>query len=672
MRNNSKIRNFILAQLGFSRRLFAFFAIRAHSLIMAGAIFCTLAVKLYFAFKVDRVNEYVNWILADIAVLFSIELLLSAVCFRWPGKWMVRASLLIATLVCTWSVINAGWIIATGTQILPYVLLPLIRDPLNALSIVGHHLWRRPLVAVVLLAPSVVALSFIVVVLTRTQLPQRNRNKFSAGALASSILILTTVLAHHTRITNTSAEMTSRQLRYNCHLKAFTSFLGSKPARAAKVNIANKRKIPAFDELIIPILPDGPQKYNVVVIFLEGIQYKLTSLNDDQEDLTPNLAAMAKQGVTFSSYRPSVTHTTKSMFSALTSRFPCVSQDITEAVPAQKPYASLATILKRQLGYRTAFFQSAKGDFECRPGLVHNLGFEKFWARENLNDPNTHLGYLASDEFEMLKPISQWLAQSNEPFLLTVLCSASHDPYEVPEWFAPIETEPIDRYKQTIFYTDAFLAKLDAALAKLNLSDNTIFCVIGDHGEAFGEHGQFGHDRILFEEALLIPWVMRAPGLIEQGTEVTQPVSNIDMTSTILSLLGMDVSKANFDGIDVLAGVEDNRKVYFAGWLQRGPAGFLAGNTKVIFQPSIQMALSCDLALDPNESALQELQLPQAEALIQDILSWRESTIFEPRQRKMGSKLLFDSWVCTWNNRRAWSKYDPDWPSKTKRKKTPR
>jgi hypothetical protein len=26
----------------------------------------------------------------------------------------------------------------------------------------------------------------------------------------------------------------------------------------------------------------------------------------------------------------------------------------------------------------TAFFQSAKGTFESRPGLVHNLGFEKF------------------------------------------------------------------------------------------------------------------------------------------------------------------------------------------------------------------------------------------------------------------------------------------------------
>jgi phosphoglycerol transferase MdoB-like AlkP superfamily enzyme len=44
------------------------------------------------------------------------------------------------------------------------------------------------------------------------------------------------------------------------------------------------------------------------------------------------------------------------------------------------------------LNFRTAFFQSAKGSFEARPGLVYNLGFDKFWARDDLNDPNAFLG----------------------------------------------------------------------------------------------------------------------------------------------------------------------------------------------------------------------------------------------------------------------------------------
>ncbi|MHC4545018.1 MAG: hypothetical protein ACYSYL_10905 [Planctomycetota bacterium] len=64
--------------------------------------------------------------------------------------------------------------------------------------------------------------------------------------------------------------------------------------------------------------------------------------------------------------------------------------------------------------------------------MVYNLGFDKFWARDDLNDPNAFLGYLACDEFSMLGPITEWIKAEERPFLLTILCSVTHDPYEVP------------------------------------------------------------------------------------------------------------------------------------------------------------------------------------------------------------------------------------------------
>ncbi|MFZ0035098.1 MAG: LTA synthase family protein, partial [Sedimentisphaerales bacterium] len=392
---------------------------------------------------------------------------------------------------------------------------------------------------------------------------------------------------------------------------------------------------------------------------LEGIQYRYTSLYDEQSNLTPHLASLAKQGVEFTNARSSVTHTTKVLFGLLTGRFPSVSQDIAETVPVEKHYAGLPTILKQSANFRTAFFQSAKGNFESRPGLVYNLGFDKFWARDNLNNTDVFLGYLACDEFAMLEPIVEWIKADDRPFFLTVMLSVTHDPYEVPRWFAAPAKAPLQRYQQTISYTDKFLSALDAELAKLNLTDKTIFCVIGDHGEAFGEHGLLGHERIAFDETLRIPFCLRAPLLIQPKTTVNKAVSSVDLAPTLLTLLGFDTSNAGFDGTNALGPIPDDRKVYFSGWLSQSPAGFVKANRKFIYYPADKMVSVYDLSVDPLELSPTELPWQQGREIADDIIAWRQDTIFPLDQRSTGKKKLFDTWLCHWNNRVASVKYRP-------------
>jgi len=316
-----------------------------------------------------------------------------------------------------------------------------------------------------------------------------------------------------------------------------------------------------------------------------------------------------------------------------------------------KPYASLAAILGDRLDYKTAFFQSAKGDFECRPGLVYNLGYQKFWSRDDLNDPNCFVGYLGCDEFSMLQPIAEWIVSDKRPFFLTVLCSVTHDPYEIPEWFGTPEKEPVSRYKQAISYTDRFLAAMDVKLKKLNLSDETIFCVIGDHGEAFGEHGLLGHERIPFDEVLRVPFCIRAPLLIEPRTKVTQYVSSVDLTPTLLGLLGFDIETAGFDGANVLEPVDKNRRIFFSGWMQEGPAGYIQGSRKYIYDPTYKIAYIYDLGVDPRELARSEVSETQAKSISDDIVKWRKNTIFQIDQKQSGTKVLFDKWNCRWTQR---------------------
>jgi glucan phosphoethanolaminetransferase (alkaline phosphatase superfamily) len=644
------------------RRLYGLLAPRAYSVIMFGALFCTLAVKLFHAWRIDLVSEYFSWILADIAVLLGIEVVLAAVCFRWPRRWVIRAACVFAVVVCTWSVMSAGWLIRTGTQILPTVLLPLFRDPLNALGIIGINLVKMPAAAVILLGPSAIALIFFFFVLAKPLPPDYNRKHLLNKILASCIFIFIAVLARATVANQGSAQIASEGLRYNCQLRAVTCLLFSDSGRRVKAELANAtRKIPAFDQIQI-VLPPKPQRtnQNVVIVVLEGIQYRYTSLADKQSDLTPYLAALAGQGAEFTNTRSSLTHTTKVLFSLLTGRFSSTSHDIAEAVPAVKPYAGIATILKQNLNFRTAFFQSAKGNFECRPGLVYNLGFDKFWARDDLNDPNAFLAYLACDEFSMLKPITEWIRADPSPFFLMILCSVTHDPYEVPKWFATPAKEPVERYRQAILYTDKFLAALDTELARLNLTDKTILCVIGDHGEAFGEHGLLGHERIAFDEVLHIPFCLRAPFLIKPATKVTKPVSSVDLTPTLLALLGFDTKDTNFEGVNALGQIPGDRKVYFSGWLRQSPAGFVKANRKFIYNPASKMVSVYDLSIDPLESIRTELPEQQAKQIADEIITWRKNNIFQLDQQRTGQKTLFDSWLCRWTNRISSAKYRPE------------
>ena len=637
--------------LAWSGRLYGYLAPRAYTVIMLLALLYTLSVKYFHSLRFTS-GDFLSWILADIAFLLVVEVLLSVFCLRWPRRWAVRTATVVAAVICTWSIMNAAWLIRTGNQILPRILLSLFRAPISALFMVGVNLKKMPAAALILLVPSAIALAFFISCVVRPRLPVYDQRRFRIRISIFLVIAAAAVIARPLFSRRGSSQIGSVGLRFNAQLRAVMSLI--LPDYRPPLN--PKRTIASFDELGVTALY-SQTRHNVVVVVLEGVQYSHTSLADRESHITPFLAKLADQGVEFSSMRTSLSHTTKALFALFSGRYPSASQDIVETVPAAKPYGGIATILADEMDYRTAFFQSAKGSFEGRPGLAYNLGFQKFWSRDDLDDPNAFIGYLGSDEFAMLEPVTDWIKAGEQPFFAVLLCSVTHDPYEVPEWFGMPDREPVRRYRQCIAYTDKFLAALDVELTKLGLADDTIFCVVGDHGEAFGEHGLSGHNRIAFEELLHIPFCMRAPFLLEPAGKVTRPVSSIDLTPTILGLLGFDTEAAGFDGQNVLGPVPEDRKVYFAGWMREGPAGFVQGDRKFVYHPTERVACLYNLRADPLELDRIELSEKRAQEVSDEIIAWRTDTVFRPNQASAGKRILFDRWFCEWTNRVSSAKY---------------
>jgi arylsulfatase A-like enzyme len=157
-----------------------------------------------------------------------------------------------------------------------------------------------------------------------------------------------------------------------------------------------------------------------------------------------------------------------------------------------------------------------------------------------------------------------------------------------------------------------------------------------------------------------VPSIIRAPSLIEPETKVTKAACSVDLAPTLLALLGFDDSAFDFDGLNALGPVPANRQVYFSGWLQESPAGFVLANKKFLYSPTDKTVSLYDLSADPNELTRIELPKPQAQKIASEIVRWRKNSVFQPDQERAGKKILFDSWQCRWINRLAWAKRYPD------------
>lgn len=71
------------------------------------------------------------------------------------------------------------------------------------------------------------------------------------------------------------------------------------------------------------------------------------------------------------------------------------------------------------------------------------------------------------------------------------------------------------KYYGEISFVDIYVGKIIQALKSKNILDNTLIVVVGDHGEAFGEHKEFGHGIFCYEESLKVPLIFYSSRLFK-------------------------------------------------------------------------------------------------------------------------------------------------------------
>lgn len=99
----------------------------------------------------------------------------------------------------------------------------------------------------------------------------------------------------------------------------------------------------------------------------------------------------------------------------------------------------------------------------------------------------------------------------------------------------------IHGYYACVSYTDALIGQLLAELERLQLADNTIVVLWGDHGWNLGEHTLWCKHSC-YETSMQIPLIVRAPG-IAGGQRRASLVESIDLYPTLCELAGLSLPK---------------------------------------------------------------------------------------------------------------------------------
>src|SRR5262249_19303656 len=170
-------------------------------------------------------------------------------------------------------------------------------------------------------------------------------------------------------------------------------------------------------------------------------------------------------------------------------------------------------------------------------------------------------------------------------------------------------------YDAEVAYTDAMLGALLARLQAAHALDRTIVAVTADHGESLGDHGETTHGLFAYDSTLAVPLIVSAPGAAPGLVET--PVSHVDLTPTILDLVGVDPGSA-LDGQSLARAPSLDRALYFEALdasLTRGWAplhGVVQRNWKYIDLPDAELY---DLRADPQEQRNLADSDPHAEVL---------------------------------------------------------
>lgn len=342
-------------------------------------------------------------------------------------------------------------------------------------------------------------------------------------------------------------------------------------------------------------------KPNVVFILADDLGYWSLGCEGNPEAKTPNIDAIAADGVRMSGFFCASPVCSPARASLLTGRMPSdhgvldwlrkgnMDEPGDHAIEYLKGFLAYPEIL-RENGYRCGI----SGKWHLGDSLRPQMGFEHWYVHQTGGGPYydppmvrdgrpiKEKGYITDLITEDASTYIRRHAKDPEPFYLSVCYTAPHTPWidnhpdEYVQLFAdcpflscPQEPRhpwqisfPLfegDRlanlrgYFAAVSAMDAGVGRLMQTLRQEGIAENTLVVLTSDNGFNCGHHGIWGKGNgtypfNLFDTSVKVPFLAMLPGVIPPGRTADALVGGYDWYPTLLDLLGIPQEETALPG----------------------------------------------------------------------------------------------------------------------------
>lgn len=415
---------------------------------------------------------------------------------------------------------------------------------------------------------------------------------------------------------------------------------------------------------------------HVIYILMESTPAKaLHCYGHPRADVTPNIDALAAEGVRFEHCQAAASFSSYGLVSANTSLYMLRDRWFDHFSDRSFPFLTFQKALKLA-GYQLALFSSGNEAWDNIDQFCPRANYDAYFTQDTSGILEGDC--MRMDDAHAVTRFEDWLAGRSDPRPMYVgfYLQSPHFNYEVPEPWAshyqpvpplysngdgilqiPPAVLPLlkNQYDNAMRYADHWVGRIVEALRRAGALERSVIVITGDHGEAFMEHGLARHGVHTWEEMIHIPLIfylgeqirltLRDGNPVENSGGAQRPipavvrdtVSSIDVAPTIAGLVGI-APYPGWQGLNVLGPEysDRDRPIFSMTQYTRWQETVCINRLKYMYDLTEWQESLFDLAHDPGETQnLAEAQ-PAVAAAMRELLSgWHNHQLsyYDPRNR---------------------------------------
>ncbi|MBS1738354.1 MAG: sulfatase-like hydrolase/transferase [Bacteroidetes bacterium] len=276
------------------------------------------------------------------------------------------------------------------------------------------------------------------------------------------------------------------------------------------------------------------ERPNIIIIILESFTAKWVGCLGAQQDATPQLDAIAKEGLLFTNIYAAGDRSEKGQV-AILSAYP--NQAINSIIKIPTKTLRLPAINQplQALGYNSSYTYGGELEFANIKSYLLNIGIQNLVSKYSFPVSERTTSWGVHDEY-VLNEFFNLLPERKQPFFATLFTLSSHEPYDVPiKHF--IGDDETTKFKNSIYYTDSIIGNFINKSKQAPWWKNTLIVMVADHG-----HHLPGNDANDAPSKFHIPLIFTGGALKMKGV-VNNIGSQTDIVPTILDQLKIPRNK---------------------------------------------------------------------------------------------------------------------------------